>query len=296
MRVGRIGGVPVKLNPLALPMIALALLLGSGQELAVLGASVLLHELGHVAAARLLRVRVLEMELMPVGGAARLDNVWKLRPGQLVGVALAGPLVNLLIALCCAALPPGPWRMTASRAARMNITLCLFNLMPALPLDGGRVLCGLLARRMSPGAAVRVGVRLGIAAACGLIALAAWGLARGQLNLTPVAAALFMLLTAPTELRNAGAASIASLMERREELVREQIMPVRVLAVSPETDLRSAMTALKPRQVHLFLRVDEDGQTFLSEEAMWRALIAGDVRTVGEIEKAAEWGKTTLSL
>ncbi len=57
--MGRIGGVPVKLNPLALPMIALALLLGSGRELAVLGASVLLHELGHVAAARLLRVRVL---------------------------------------------------------------------------------------------------------------------------------------------------------------------------------------------------------------------------------------------
>ena len=286
MRVGRIGGVPVKLNPLALPMIALAALLGNGRELAVLGASALLHELGHVGAARLLRVRVIEMELIPVGGAARLDNVWKMRPGQLAGVALAGPLVNLMIALCCAALPDGPWRSGASLAARLNLTLCLFNLLPALPLDGGRVLCGLLGRRMTPAAAVRVGVRLGIAAACALLARAAFGLTRGQLNLAPVAAALFMLLAAPAELMNVGAASIASLMERREELTREQIMPVRLLAVTPETDLRAAMSALRPRQVHLFLRVDGNGQAFIPEEAMWRALVAGDAQTVGEVTGA----------
>ena len=280
MRVGKIGGVPLKLNPLALPMIALALLLGSGRELAVLSLSVLLHELGHVGLARLMHVRVLELELMPVGGAARLDNVWKLRPGQIVGVALAGPAVNLLIALCCAALPEGPWSALAAQAARMNLTLCLFNMLPALPLDGGRVLCGLLGRRMSPANAVRVGVRLGMAAACALLAFAAWGMARGRLNLTPVLAALFMALTAPGEVRSAGSAALASLMERREELAREQVMPVRLLAVSPDTELSYVLSALQPGQVHLFLRVDERGQAFVSEEAMWRAMADGQAQTV----------------
>jgi len=282
MRVGRIGNVPLKLHPLALPMIALAMLLGSGRELAVLGASVLLHELGHVAAARLLRVRVLELELMPVGGAARLDNAWKLRPGQLVGVALAGPAVNLLIALCCAALPGGVWSALAAQTARLNLTLLAFNLLPALPLDGGRVLCGLLARRMPPTAAARAGVRLGCAAALALMGAAARSVARGRLNLTPVLAALFMLLTAPAELRSAGSASLASLLERREELAREQIMPVRVFAVTPETELRSALAVLRPRQVHLFLRVEGERQTFVTEEALWRAMTAPGAQTMGD--------------
>ena len=58
---------------------------------------VLLHEAGHMLMARLLRVRVVELELMPVGGAARLESVWGLRPAQLIATALAGPAVNLLL-------------------------------------------------------------------------------------------------------------------------------------------------------------------------------------------------------
>ena len=284
MRVGLIGGVPVKLNPLALPMMALAVWLGSGQALVTLSLSVLLHELGHVVAARLLRVRVIELELMPVGGAARLDNVWKLRPGQLVGVALAGPAVNLMLLLCCLALPRGAWSPAAAAAARQNLALMLFNLLPALPLDGGRVLCGLLGRRMGPARAVRMGVRLGFASACGLLVLAARSLARGQLNLSMVLAALFMMLTASAELRSADSASLASLMERREELRRERVMPARLLAVTPETELSSILPALRPRQVHLFLCVNAGGQELISEEAVWRAVLEGRARTMGEVK------------
>ena len=284
MRVGRIGGAEVKLNPLALPMMALAVWLGSGRELVLLSASVLLHELGHALAARLLNAQVMELELMPVGGAARLDNVWKLRPGQLMGVALAGPLVNLMIALICLALPRGPWSGLTDTALRQNAALMLFTLLPALPLDGGRVVCGLLARRLPPAAAARVGVRLGLAAACGLLALAARSLLRGRLNLSLVLAALFMILSAREELSGASGATLASLMERREELRREGVLPARLFAVTPETELNRLLPALRPGQVHLFLCVEEAGQRFVSEEAVWRALLAGDKETVGQLE------------
>ena len=284
MRLGRIGGATVKLNPLALPMTALAVWLGSGRELVILGASVLLHEAGHALAARLLNVRVIELELMPVGGAARLDNVWKLRPGQLIGVALAGPMVNLLIVLCCRALPRGSWHWAAAQAARQNMALMLFNLLPALPLDGGRVLCGLLGRRMPPAAAARIGVRLGFACACALLALSARSLMHGRLSLSPILAALFMTLTAQSELRSAGSATLASLMERREELRREGVLPARLFAVTPETELSSLLPVLRPGQVHLFLCVDEAGQRFVSEEAVWRALLGGEKEKIGEVE------------
>ena len=288
MRLGRIGGAAVKLNPLALPMMALAVWLGSGRELVILSASVMLHELGHALAARLLNARVVELELMPVGGAARLDNVWKLRPGQLMGVALAGPAMNLLIVLLCRALPRGPWDWAAAHATRQNAALMLFNLLPALPLDGGRVLCGLLSRRLSPAAAARVGVRLGFGLAFGLLALSARSLMRGRLNLSPMLAALFMILTAPSELRCAGGAALASLMERQEELRREGVLPARVFAVTPETELDRLLPLLRPGQVHLFLCVGEAGQRFVPEEAVWRALLDGGRRTVGDAARSAE--------
>ncbi|MBR3504031.1 MAG: hypothetical protein IKO07_07280 [Clostridia bacterium] len=285
MRLGQIGGATVRLNPLALPMMGLAIWLGSGQALVILSVSALLHELGHALAARLLRVRVIELELMPVGGAARLDNVWKLRPGQLIGVALAGPVVNLAIALVCRALPPGPWDWAAAQAARQNAALMLFNLLPALPLDGGRILSGLLARRMPPAAAARVGVRLGFATAGALLLLAARSLARGRLNLSPLIAALFMILSAQSELQSAGSAALASLMERREELRREQVLPARLFAVTPETELNSLLPVLRPRQAHLFLCLDGEGQRFVSEEAVWRALLEGGKETVGDVAR-----------
>ena len=288
MRLGRIGGAAVKLNPLALPMMALAVWLGNGRALVILGVSALLHELGHALAARLLNVRVIELELMPVGGAARLDNVWKLRPGQLIGVALAGPIVNLMIALICRALPRGPWDWAAAQTARQNVALLLFNLLPALPLDGGRMLCGLLARHMPPAAAARVGVRLGFAAAGALLLLAARSLMRGRLNMSPLLAALFMALAAPAELKSAGGAALASLMERREELRREHVLPARVYAVTPETELNSLLPMLRPRQVHLFLCVEEAGQRFISEEAVWRAMLEDGKETVGDVPRDSQ--------
>ena len=74
MKLGTICGAAVRLNPLTLPMLLIACWLGGGREAATLTACVLLHEAGHMLMARLLRVRVVELELMPVGGAARLES------------------------------------------------------------------------------------------------------------------------------------------------------------------------------------------------------------------------------
>ena len=105
----------------------------------------------HIAAARILHVRVYELELTPAGGAARIENLWRLRPGQAAAVALAGPAVNLMIILTAAALCW--WEMmdaeTGALLIEQNLIILLFNLLPALPMDGGRVLCGLMSRKIS---------------------------------------------------------------------------------------------------------------------------------------------------
>lgn len=284
MKLGTICGAAVRLNPLTLPMLLIACWLGGGREAATLTACVLLHEAGHMLMARLLRVRVVELELMPVGGAARLESVWGLRPAQLVATALAGPAVNLLLAVSGVAAAAVGVRGLAM-PVRVNMALFLFNLLPALPMDGGRIVCAVLTRFMKPERAARWGVRLGLIASAGLLILAARTLREGPFNVTPLLAALFILSSAPHEMREARSAALESLIDRRGELAREGVMPARCLAVTGDTALSAALASMSPRRPHIYICLDSALRTaaLLTDAQILEALLNGGDGPVGRL-------------
>jgi len=120
--------------------------------------SVLLHEFGHALAARRYGVRTADITLLPIGGVARLERLPE-EPRQELVVAAAGPAVNLGLAAVLAlvnlaagrpALGDGPAMLSGGLATRLlwaNLFLIGFNLLPAFPMDGGRILRALLALR-----------------------------------------------------------------------------------------------------------------------------------------------------
>ena len=134
--------------------------------------SVVLHEFGHVFAARRYGIKTPEITLLPIGGVASLERMPE-KPGQEIVVALAGPLVTLLIVLVLmgvlgarfdlsqmAQLEQAQSSMTG-RLAAANVVLLLFNLIPAFPMDGGRVLRALLAIPMGYTRATRLAAVIG---------------------------------------------------------------------------------------------------------------------------------------
>lgn len=287
MRLGSLFGIPLKLSPLSLPMMALAVWLGEGDRLSVMMGSILLHEFAHVAAAKALRIRVLELELMPVGGAARMENLWRLRPGQAALVALAGPACNLLLMAAAVCMGRKGWldAAWAVRAAEQNAVILAFNLLPALPMDGGRVLCGLIGRRMSPSAAAKVGAGVSCGVAAALLVLSVYGLRRRRLNITLPMAALFLMLSAGREMRQAEGAAVESMADRAFEMEEEGLLPVRWLAAREETQARQAAARLRPRYMHMIAVFDRAMKPVgvVSEEALLDALIRdGDVK-MGEL-------------
>ena len=287
MRLGVLLGIPLRLSPVTLPMMALAVWLGEGMRLAVMAGSILLHELAHIAAARLLHVRVVELELTPVGGAARMENLWRLRPGQIASVALAGPMCNLCIMVFAAALCW--WNLLApdwtAALIEQNMMILLFNLLPALPMDGGRVLCGVLLRKMTPEGAAKVGVRIGQGLAVILTALSVYGLMRGRLNITLPAAAVFLLVSAGREQRQAVCSGIDSVMGRAAELEREGALPVRWLAVGEETSVHETAARLRPGFMHLIAVYDDKMRLtgIVGEDRLMDALMSDGAQKIGRI-------------
>lgn len=146
---------------------------------------ILLHEFGHILMARRFGVRTPEVLLSPIGGIARLERMPD-EPGQELAVALAGPAVTagivavLWLALSLAGVPLTPTLFDNAQLPSLlpglmwiNLYLLLFNLIPAFPMDGGRVLRAILAKRKGLVAGTRIAVRIGqgFAIALGLLAL-----------------------------------------------------------------------------------------------------------------------------
>src|SRR5450631_4227004 len=118
---------------------------------------VLLHEFGHILTARAFGVATPDVTLLPIGGVARLERIPE-EPGQEFLIAIAGPAVNVVIGLGlvlagahldAAALSVDNAHISMlDRLAIVNLFLAVFNMIPAFPMDGGRVLRAALAARL----------------------------------------------------------------------------------------------------------------------------------------------------
>jgi Zn-dependent protease/CBS domain-containing protein len=180
---------------------------------------VLLHEYGHSLAAQRLGIEIADITILPIGGLARLKSLPE-KPWDEVKIAIAGPLVNVVLAplFFGAALllgggltmPPNILEGVQSAAqvfvylGFINVALVVFNLIPAFPMDGGRVLRGLLATRLGPVRATDISSAVGqfFAAAFFLI-----GLLSGNLLLALVAVFIFF-----------GAGGEAQMVRQREQM------------------------------------------------------------------------------
>lgn len=235
----RVFGVPIRLHFTFILLFVFLIFFGIGERqsglinvfyIAALFGSVILHELGHALVGKRYGVRTIEIVMFPIGGVARLERNPK--PHEELWIAAAGPLVNLLIAAALFGVLAGrgtllPFQQLAEptdanfveRLAIGNLMLAVFNLLPAFPMDGGRILRSLLALRTPGEQATRLAARAGQFLA---IAMGLYGLL--SMNFFLVFIAFFVYLGAAQE----GAAAMGRMLTEG--------MPVRAAMV---TDFRT---------------------------------------------------------
>ncbi len=175
-------------------------LLGLAAALMLFG-SVVVHELGHAVTGRFYGVETERITLWLLGGVAHFKEMPKQRGAEAV-VAIAGPITSFVLGGIFAGLIPfvpgemGGLYFVVVYTAYMNVVLATFNLIPALPLDGGRVLRSLLALRTSRLEATRISAAIsrGLAIALGL-----FGLVTFNLFMILIAFFVYMAVTAETQ-------------------------------------------------------------------------------------------------
>jgi stage IV sporulation protein FB len=240
--------------------------------IALLFLCVLLHEFGHILAARRYGVQTPDIVLLPIGGVARLERIPE-EPAQELVVALAGPAVNLVIAallfLALGGLPDDSFELQnpgvglLARLASANLFLVLFNLLPAFPMDGGRVLRAFLAHRLgyARGTQVAASIGQGLAFAFGLL-----GLIGGNPMLVFIA--LFVYLAASSE------AHAAQMRQVSRGMMVADAMITRFESLSPQSRVEDAVECLIRTTQHEFPVVDGIGRLHgvLTRDGMIKAL------------------------
>ncbi|MDN5347279.1 MAG: stage sporulation protein [Clostridia bacterium] len=202
MRLGPRFGVEVILNDYFLILLGVYFLLGVAPQALLLFLAVSLHELAHVLAGCRCGIKPLAVELLPFGGVARFTappSSWWLTTAA---IALAGPLSSLILAALAAwimNLAGDPVRKWLAFFVQVNLMLGFFNLLPALPLDGGYLFRALRLPAVGLGRATREAVRLGQGLALFLALITAVGFYYRVVDLQGCVLAGFLFLKARQE-------------------------------------------------------------------------------------------------
>jgi Zn-dependent protease/CBS domain-containing protein len=284
-RVARIAGIDIRIHVTFLALLAWIAWVSYASSGSAAGALdgvilicvvfgiVVLHELGHALTARRFGIKTRDITLLPIGGVASLERMPD-NPRQELLVAIAGPAVNFALALIFAGvaaalghrLVPDAELGTVPLLVQLiwiNLTIGVFNLLPAFPMDGGRALRALLALRVSDIRATRIAAGLGQAMAMllGIIGL--------FFNPLLVFIALFLWMGASGEARLAEAKFVAHGVPVAAAMVRE------LEAISPELPLAVPLRRVLETFQHDFPVVENERVVgMLGREAMLRALAA----------------------
>jgi Zn-dependent protease/predicted transcriptional regulator len=224
----------------------------------LLFACVVLHEFGHILVARRFGIETPDVTLLPIGGVARMGRMPQ-EPRQELAIAIAGPIVNMIIAaVLILALGTinademtrinDPHLSLVARLAGANIFIAVFNLVPAFPMDGGRILRALLAMKFGGARATQLAATLGQAFAFVLGFLGLFG------NPLLIFIAIFVYIAA------AGEAQMTAFTEAARGLCAGDAMTTRIKALSVEAKLGTAIEALLAAEQREFPVVDSHGK------------------------------------
>ncbi|MDR3600005.1 MAG: M50 family metallopeptidase [Desulfosporosinus sp.] len=263
MELLKISGVSIRIHPTFLLALVVYGVLGLAAQALLIFSLVLGHELAHLLTAKAYGFKIVGLELFPFGGAAYCDDLFEGRKLEESVMAFAGPAFNVFLLFGAQALRwNGLWAgELANDFVRYNFWLAAFNLIPVLPLDGGRVLRALCAEGFgfvrTTKFLARAGQWLGVISA--LYGIILWGkgsFAEGPLTFIILGG--FFWFAGNKEISAAHITFLRQLTRKKEELMKKGLMRSKWLTVQRNTPLVRIVEEFTPDRYAMVSLTNEE--------------------------------------
>ncbi len=249
----------VKINISFILFLFLSIYLGYWKVTLIMFLSVLAHEFGHGIAAKKLGIKILEIQFFPFGAIAIMENITKYGGFEELLIALSGPVMSLLIALIFFY-----FKVPANDLIfKYNFALFLFNLVPALPLDGGRIMRNIIIMRTSYKKATKILINTGKLLAIGLVLFNIYLIINNEITAAYIITAIFIFFGALKEEKNCSYVYLLNRNNKKEKKLKRKNYKKRLLIGSKGTYLKDIIEQFSPGNICEISVYDEKKSVFI---------------------------------
>lgn len=278
-----------KVNRYFIVFFILCIITGYFKEILILFTFVILHELCHIFFALIFKLKVKNIEIFPFGGVARIDNLDYADTLKEVVITIAGPLFNITTAIFLFILnKSGVSIPYYSYIFEINISLTAFNLLPGLPLDGGRVLRAILSYYTGYKKATRTAVICGKIIAIILFIYGVFSIFLGSVNVSLLVIPFFIFISASREENVLMFMIIKDIINKKQYIKSKGIMETVQLCVFEDVSVREILKYFEFRKYHTILVINNNmkAERLLTEsEIIDNLMLDGNDITFGQLCK-----------
>lgn len=277
MRVANVAGIDLIVSYWFIAMILFFSLAGMVMKVLLVFSAVLCHELAHAGAAMALGFTVREVELLPFGGVARIEGLGVASSKGEMIIAAAGPIASMVLAAIVygSMLYMSMWNEMFDFYYKTNLMLAIFNMIPGLPLDGGRIFRAWMALHMDYAKATAIAAGVSKCVSGLLIgSLILQYVSGSTVNITFLVVAIFLYTTAKSEIKVAGFRTLRIMAQKKSLLKSRGIMPTTHLTVVEGVLLKDIVRLFRPDHYYVMLVVNADCKVCgtLTETEVWECL------------------------
>ncbi len=248
----------LKIHPLFLAVIVLSIFFGNTGLVMAFLLAICLHECAHILTAKAVGLNVESLYVLPFGCAAEISGYGNANAAREIITAASGPAVNIMTACALTLLPKDALDTYVMLFIWVNVMLAAINMLPVLPLDGGRIMMAALKAIINERTAWKALNWGGVAVGLGMCGFGGYTVLNGSANPTWLIMGIFVFGYAAMSLRNLPFASYRNAEEKRKRLARRGSANVKQIAVMRTATLREVLREMESSKMNIVTVLNDD--------------------------------------
>ncbi|MCB2288730.1 M50 family metallopeptidase [Clostridium sp. CS001] len=270
----------IKISKLFLPYVIFLIILGFKGEIIIAFALVFIHELMHYLTARILGFSGFDIEILPIGAVLKVKDLDEASPKEDIIISLSGPLLNLLLAVIFYVLFIAFHRDYLSLICNSNLAIGIFNLIPAFPLDGGRVLRDILSIKTIYKRANEISIKVSMVIGSILMFIYFVSVASNKNNFNLGLISIFILISSIKEKEGIVYLIMGYIIKKKYKFIKRGYIENKSISVFCDMDLLEALGIIDKNRYNLFTVLDENMSVLAT---LYEDEILNAIKTYGNI-------------